>query len=142
MSNAATFLNGAASQLTAIFDLATLRGMAKPKRTEDAILTGGQRATAAVVTAVPAAKPKPSALVDTRVIWCGDCLEQLKKPSLRDPHPDGKANKRSKCEPQAAGRGSQLTADSRRFLSAPGQLREAFQHEPFTAGARTRALDH
>ena len=22
---------------------------------------------------------KPSALVDTRVIWCGDCLEQLKK---------------------------------------------------------------
>jgi site-specific DNA-methyltransferase (adenine-specific) len=23
--------------------------------------------------------PKPSPLVDTRVIWCGDCLEQLKK---------------------------------------------------------------
>jgi len=22
---------------------------------------------------------KPSSLVDTRVIWCGDCLEQLKK---------------------------------------------------------------
>src|ERR1043166_1361839 len=79
MSNAAICLNGAASQLTAIFDLATLRGMAKPKRTEDAILTGGQKATAGVVTDVPAAKPKPSALVDTRVIWCGDCLEQLKK---------------------------------------------------------------
>ena len=28
--------------------------------------------------AIPA-PAKPSALVDTRVIWCGDCLEQLKK---------------------------------------------------------------
>jgi DNA modification methylase len=23
--------------------------------------------------------PRPSALVDTRIIYCGDCLEQLKK---------------------------------------------------------------
>ena len=28
---------------------------------------------------VPATKLKPSALVDTRVIYCGDNLEQLKK---------------------------------------------------------------
>jgi hypothetical protein len=30
--------------------------------------------------ATPAATPsgKPSALIDTRVIYCGDCLEQLK----------------------------------------------------------------
>lgn len=31
-----------------------------------------------VVAAVPAASAKPSALVDTRVIYCGDCLDQLK----------------------------------------------------------------
>ena len=38
-----------------------------------------KKATAGVVAAVPAAKAKPSALVDTRVIYCGDNLEQLKK---------------------------------------------------------------
>ena len=64
--------------------------MAKPKRTEtesdemplkaaNAVPTGGQKATAGVVVAVPAAPGKPSALVDTPVIWCGECLEQLKK---------------------------------------------------------------
>lgn len=29
--------------------------------------------------AVPAKAGRPSALVDTRVVWCGDCLEQLQK---------------------------------------------------------------
>ena len=53
--------------------------MAKLKRSNDAVPTGKQKATAGVVTAVPAAKAKPSALVDTRVIYCGDNLEQLKK---------------------------------------------------------------
>ena len=31
-------------------------------------------------------KSKPSSLIDTRVIWCGDCLEQLQK--LRDAYVD------------------------------------------------------
>ena len=39
----------------------------------------GKKPTAGVAAAVPAAKAKPSALVDTRVIYCGDNLEQLKK---------------------------------------------------------------
>ena len=48
------------------FDLLNCDGMSK-------------KVTAGVVAAVPAAKSKPSALVDTRVIYCGDNLEQLKK---------------------------------------------------------------
>ncbi len=31
------------------------------------------------VESVPTARQKPSALVDTRVIYCGDNLDQLKK---------------------------------------------------------------
>ena len=45
--------------------------MAKSKRSEEAVPTGRQKATPALA--------KPSALVDTRVIYCGDNLEQLKK---------------------------------------------------------------
>ena len=38
-----------------------------------------RKKTVGVGAAVPAGPKKPSSLVDTRVIWCGDCLEQLKK---------------------------------------------------------------
>src|SRR4051812_4023622 len=33
----------------------------------------------ATATVATSARGKPSALLDTRVIYCGDCLEQLKK---------------------------------------------------------------
>jgi hypothetical protein len=43
--------------------------------------TSAADAPIADVTAIPAGRvppARPSALLDTRVIYCGDCLEQLK----------------------------------------------------------------
>src|SRR3989442_986477 len=59
------FFERVSGQLTAIFHLATLRGMGKPKRSESAIPTRG-RESKGVVAAVPTASAKPSARVHKR----------------------------------------------------------------------------
>ena len=56
--------------------LTTLHAMAKKATSPAAKVVRESPDPAPKPTAGPA---KPSSLVDTRVIWCGDCLEQLKK---------------------------------------------------------------
>ncbi len=54
--------------------------MPQPKRSEDAVPTGGQRRDTGRARSPSAPSvAKPSALVDTRVIYCGDNLDQLRK---------------------------------------------------------------
>ena len=61
--------------------LTTLHGMVKKVETGRARLPLKRHSGVSPSLGCPGAPSaaKPSSLVDTRVIWCGDCLEQLKK---------------------------------------------------------------